>query len=456
MNQNSLGTDSISSLIIKFSVPAIISMLVNAIYNIVDRIFIGQYVGEEALASLIVVFPIMMILFSLCVLTGLGGTNLISISLGKGSKKDANMYFTNMISLSLAIGIVSSFFVYILRDFILIKLGAGGQVLEYASSYLGIYLLFTPLATLSFAFASAVRAEGFPRLSMVALIISAVTNIVLDYIFIGLFGWGVAGGAFATGIGQTVGVCIYLHHFITKKGILRFDVKNIVPHLGVTRDIMVIGTPSFLTNLGVSVASLVLNSSLIKYGGVESMTAMAAINSLFTIIIMPINGIQGGVSPIIGFNHGAKKRSRVKETLVKALAVAMSFSTIAFIIIQGAPARLLGMFIDPSSSTMDGAILGLRLFMLSLPVLSISILSIGYFQATQKPKIAIFLGLLRQFLLLIPLLFILPTQFGLIGVWISIPISDFIAVLISGTLIVFDLRSSNKIKEDVVTEKATA
>ncbi len=452
MKQNSLGTDSVTKLIIRFSVPAIISMLVNAIYNIVDRIFIGQYVGEEALASLIVVFPIMMILFSLCILTGNGGTNLIAISLGRGSKSDANKYFTNMISLSIIIGVVSSFLVYIFRDFILIKLGASGLVLEYASTYLGIYLLFTPLATLSFAFSTSVRAEGYPRLSMTALIISAVTNIILDYIFIGIFGWGVAGGALATGIGQTVGVCIYLYHFINKRGILRFDFKNILPKKDVTKDIVVIGTPSFLTTLGVSCSSLFLNTSLLTYGGVESMTAMAAINSLFTIIIMPINGIQGGVSPIIGFNHGAKLRSRVKETLVKALAVAMSFSTIAFIVIQSVPALLLSMFIDPSSNTMEVAIQGLRIFMLCLPILAINVMSVGYFQATQKPKIAIFLGLLRQFLLLIPLLVILPPQLGLIGVWISIPISDFVATMISGTLILFDFKRTGKGTEEEITD----
>lgn len=457
MNQNSMSTDTITSLIIKYSVPSIISMLVNAIYNIVDRIFIGQYVGEEALASLIVVFPIMMILFSLCILTGLGGANLISISLGRGSKEDANKYFTNMISLTFIIGVLVSYSIYFFREPILIQLGAGGKVLEYASTYLGVYLLFTPLTILSFAFSSSVRAEGFPRLSMLSLVISAVTNIILDYIFIGLLGMGVAGGALATGIGQTVGVLIYLHHYFTKKGILRFDFKNVLPKLSASLDIMLIGMPSFLTNLGVSVSSLILNMSLNSYGGVEAVTAMAAINSLFTIIIMPVNGIQGGVAPIMGFNHGAKLSKRVKETLIKALILASCFSTIAFIILQSSPATFLGLFIEPASSTMEGAILGLRFFMASLPVLSISIMSIGYFQATRKSKVAIFLGLFRQFVLLIPLLIFLPTQLGLLGVWLSIPISDFTAVAVSGTLLLIDFkRSENEISNNVNDEMGIA
>lgn len=444
MNNDSLGNDSINSLIVKFSVPSIIAMVVNAIYNIVDRIFIGEFVGETALASLIVVFPIMMILFAVLILTGLGGANLISISLGRGSKEDANKYFTSMIVLSLVFSIITAFFIFMFMENILTYLGAKGEVLEYGLTYLGIYLYFTPFSALSFALSSSVRAEGFPKLSMNALIVSALTNIVLDYIFIKYFHMGVAGGALATGIGQTVGVIIFLSHYVRKKGILSFDFKNIIPKAKTIQEIVVIGTPAFFTNLGISVSSMFLNSSLNLYGGVEAVTAMSAINSLFTIIIMPINGIQGGVSPIIGYNHGAKKRSRVKETLAKALIIGISFSCIAFVLIQGAPKLLLSLFIDSGSNTINGAVIGLRLFMLCLPLLSVSVMSIGYFQATQKPKVAIVLGLLRQFILLIPLLYFLPKEFGLIGVWASVPISDAIAIVISALMIAIDFKQNKE------------
>ncbi len=448
MNENNLRNDSISSLIARFSIPAIVGMVVAAIYNIVDRIFIGQYAGETALASLVVVFPIIMFTFATSVLTGQGGANLISISLGRGSRDDANKYFTNTIVFSVLVNVVISALILFNIERILVAFGASGEVLDYAVTYLSIYLYFIPLSSLSFVLSTAVRAEGFPKLSMNAMLVSALTNIVLDYVFIGVLGLGVAGGAIATGIGQTAGLIIFLAHFSRKKSTLHFDRKNMMPQFDVVAQIMTIGFPSFLSTVGVSVAMVGLNISLGAYGGVAAITSLAAINSLFTFVIMPINGIQGGVQPIIGFNHGAKLRARVKETIFKAMAASMIFALLVFIVMQSVPTFLLSLFIDSGSSTMDGAVLGLRIFILSLPLLPISVLSTGYFQATQKPAIAIFLGLLRQFFLLLPLLYILPKFFGLTGVWLAVPISDFIAIVISFVALVIDFRHTKYDSDD--------
>lgn len=442
MNQDSLKYDKIWNLILRFSIPAIVAMLVNAIYNIVDRIFIGNYVGEEALASLIVVFPIILFLFALSILTGQGGANLISISLGEDDKESANKYYTNTITLTLFICILASVLIYIFIDPILAGLGASGAVLDYAKTYLSIYLLFVPFSTISYAMTSIVRAEGLPKLSMVAMIASAMTNIVFDYIFIGLMDMGVAGGAIATGIGQTVGVVILARHFLSNRTSLKFKKEYVFPRFDTVKQVLVIGFPAFLSTLGVSVAMLAMNLSLNKYGGVEAVTSMSAINSLFTLIIMPINGIQGGIQPIIGFNYGANLPSRVKETLIKSLQLACGFSLIAFIIIESVPHLLLAMFIDPSSSTIVGATVGLRIFMLSLPLLPVSVLSIGYFQATRKSKIAIFLGLLRQFILLVIFVNLLPLQFGLNGVWAAVPVSDYLAIIISAVIIYLDFKNA--------------
>lgn len=444
MNQNSLRDDKVWNLILRFSIPSIIAMLVSAIYNIVDRIFIGNFVGEEALASLIVVFPIMMILFALSILTGQGGANLVSISLGEGDKESANKYYTNTVILTFVVCTLAAVLCYIFIDPILHTLGAEGAVLDYSRTYLGIYLCFVPFSTISYALSTVVRSEGFPKLSMISMVVSALTNIVFDYIFIGLMGMGVAGGALATGIGQTIGVVILAKHFMSNKTTLHFRKKYVIPQFNIVKRIVVIGFPSFLSTLGVSVAILALNIALNTYGGVEAVTAMSAINSLFTLIIMPINGIQGGIQPIIGYNHGAKLQGRVKETMFKGLQLACGFSVIAFVIIQSVPHLLLAMFIDPSSSTMNGATIGLRLFMLSLPLLPVSVLSIGYFQATQKSKIAIFLGLLRQFILLVVFVYLLPLQFGLIGVWAAVPVADYIAIVISGIAIYLDFKKESE------------
>ncbi len=445
MDENSLRNDSIWSLIARFSIPAVVGMIVNAIYNIVDRMFIGMYVGEEALASLMVVFPIMMFTFAVAVLIGQGGANLISINIGKGRRDEANKYFTNTVTIAFVALIVICAIMYVFIDEMLIALGAGGDVLEYAKDYLGIILFFSPIQTLSFVLSTIVRAEGFPKLSMNALIASALTNIVLDYIFIGLLDQGVAGGALATGIGQSVGLVILTSHFVNKKSTLHFKFKNMVPTFDTLAQISIVGFPSFLANVGVSFMMVVLNKSLFEYGGVAAVTSMAAINSIFTLVIMPINGIQGGIQPIVGFSHGAKLHTRAKETVIKALIISCSCATLFFVIMQGAPAMLLSIFIDSSSDTMEVAVQGLRLFMLCLPLISLNILSVGYFQATQKPKVAIFLGLLRQFVLLIPLILILPQFFGLIGVWAAVPVADAISITVSSILLRIDFK---KVDED--------
>ncbi len=441
---NSLGEEKISVLIRKFAIPVIIGLLVNAVYNIVDRIFIGNYVGEEALASLMVVFPIMMFIFALSVLIGSGGSNLISIGLGEGKLEEVNKTFTSTMVLNIITIVTLTSISLIYLDEILIFFGAGGIVFDYAKTYLGIYLLFVPVSITSYILSTIVRAEGFPKLSMYSMVISGVSNIVLDYIFIVIMDMGVVGGALATGIGQSLGFIILVLHFLMKKSTLSLEKEGLLPKPKVIKDIIVIGFPSFISMVGVSAFMSVFNFSLYKYGGVPAVTAMAAINSLFTIIIMPINGLQGGLQPIIGFNHGAKLKNRVKETIVKGIIIGCSFSTVAFIIIQSVPQFLLAMFIDINSPTMPIAVIGLRMFLLSLPVISINILSIAYFQATQKSKRAISLGLLRQFILLIPLILILPNLFnlGLLGVWLAVPVSDFICIFISIVLLKIDLKKS--------------
>lgn len=454
MNESSMRNDSIWSLIFKFSIPSIVGMIVNAIYNVVDRMFIGQYVGEDALASLMVVFPVMMFIFALSILIGIGGANLISVSIGKGRRDEADRYFSNTVFIAAIVCTLAAVFIYIVAEDVLIYLGASGVVLEYALSYLGIILFFSPIQNLSFVLSTIVRSEGFPKLSMNALIVSAFTNVVLDYIFIGLMGQGVAGGALATGMAQCVGFTIYVLHFVRKKSTLHFHVKEMVPTSKTVGKIAVVGFPSFLANLGVSFSMVLLNSSLFKYGGVAAVTSMSAINSIFTLVIMPINGVQGGIQPIIGFSHGAKLHKRAKETIIKAMILACSFGLVMFIIIQSVPSLLLSIFIDSSSDTMSVAVQGIRLYMLSLPIIPLSILSTSYFQATHKAKISIFLGLLKQFMLLIPFLFILPSFLGLIGVWISVPTADLIAVIVSLIFLSYDFRHVDKIDTKVNTQKA--
>lgn len=446
MNTNDLGKDSITSLIIRFSIPSIIGMLVNAIYNIVDRIFIGNFAGESALASLMIVYPVILATFAASVLIGNGGANLIAIRLGEKNKKGAEKIFTDTLVLSIISAVVLATIALFNIDTILYSLGATDDVFTNAKTYLSIYLIFIPISITSYVLSTIVRAEGFPKLSMNAMIASAFTNIVLDSIFICVFNMGVKGAAIATVIGQSVGFVIYLLHFLRKKSNLQFQFKDMVPSRTNTKDIIIVGFPSFINILGLCISTYILDISLNFYGGVAAVTSMAAINSLYTVINMPISGIQNGVSPIIGYNHGAGFNDRAQEALKKALMIACSFGLIMFIIIETVPHMLLSLFISSGSDTMDIAIVGLRLFVLALPILGVNVISIGFFQATQKPKLAIGLGLLRQFGLLIPYLIILPMFLGLHGVWLATPCADLTAIFISIRLLRLDFKNQKQNK----------
>lgn len=426
-----LGTKPIGKLLAEYSIPAVIAMLVNAIYNVVDRVFIGQYAGEAALAGLTISFPIMMIMFAFANLIGIGGASLLAIKLGEGKKNEGSLVFANTITLAILTAIVSLLAISLNLGNILNIFGASGDVLGYAQTYMSIILMGFIFQMLSFVLNSSVRTEGQPLLSMVAMISSALTNILLDYVFIVVLAMGVAGAAYATIIGQLVGLIVLASFYLRGRSNLTLSMRNFVVKLSVVKSIITIGFATFVTSLGTSVAMTFLNVALSSYGGTEAITSMGAINSLYTFFIMPIMGMTQGIQPIIGYNHGAKKHDRVMKVLKLGIGVGVLFSTIVFILLEAFPSVFISMFLDPSSATIDVAVNGLRLFILSLPLLSINFMGVAYFQSTARGTLSIILGSLRQFVLLIPLLYVLPGMFDINGVWMATPIADAIAVLIT-------------------------
>lgn len=426
-----LGTKSISSLLIKFSVPAVIAMLVNAIYNVVDRIFIGKYAGELALAGLTISFPMMMLIFAFAGLVGIGAASLISIKLGEKDKSGADHVFTNALVISVILGVIVSLTEFLNLEFLIKIFGADENILPYASNYMTIILLGVIFQFVSFTLNNIVRTEGEPKLSMISMISSALTNIVLDYLFIALFGWGVQGAALATIIGQFIGFAILSSYYLRGKGVLKFHIKDMIPDIKLIARIFSIGAATFFGTLGTSISVGLLNSALQKYGGNAAITSMGAINSLYTIFIMPVMGIQQGVQPIIGYNYGANLLSRVKKALGMAMGVAVAFSTVIFVIMQVFPTTFIQLFISSESSTIPVAVNGLRLYMIMLPVVSINLLGTAYYQSVANAKVALFLSISRQVIFLIPAILFLPNLLGLNGVWIATPVSDGLAVIIT-------------------------
>ena len=437
-----LGTLPIGKLIARFSIPAVIAMLVNAIYNVVDRIFIGKVVGEAALAGLTIVFPIMMIIFAFAGLIGIGGSALLSIKLGEKDYKGASHVFGNTVVYGLAFTGVILFTFFVNLDGMLALFGGEGEVLYHAKAYMNIILMGFIFQMLSFILSNFVRTEGKPMLSMTAMIVSAVTNIILDYVLIVLLGMGVEGAAIGTIAGQFIGLIMYLHYYLTGKSNIHLHRDDFIPDFRLLLRIMSIGFATFISNIGTSVAMTFINRYLAIYGGTNAVTSMGAINSLFTFFIMPIMGITQGMQPIIGYNYGAKAMGRVYETLKIGLLIGTIFSTFVFIVMEiWAPTFVL-LFLSTGSDTVLVAAKGLRIFIAMLPILSISFMGTAFFQSIAMGRVSMILGMLRQFIFLLPALFILARVFGLDGVWWATPVADLLSVIVT---LAFLLK---KIKDD--------
>lgn len=439
-----LGTQSITKLLFKFSVPAVVAMVVNAIYNIVDRIFVGKYVGENALAGLTITFPVMMLIFAFAGLVGAGGAALMSIRFGEKDVRGVSHVLGNMLSMGTIITGITLVTIFMNLNGILTFFGATPEILEPAAQYMKIILAGFIFQMYAFSLNGAVRTEGRPILSMSSMIISALTNIVLDYVFIAIFGWGVEGAAYATIIGQFAGFLILSSVYIMGKSSIRLKLKDLIPDQRVVIAILSIGFASFVTTLGTSISMTFINRGLSLYGGVAAITSMGAINSLFTLFIMPIMGLQQGMQPIIGYNHGARLHGRVYETLRKVLIVAIGFSTVVFLALELFPAVFISLFLDPSSDTIEVAAKGLRIFILMLPLLSINLIGVAFFQSIARGTVSIILGILRQFLILIPAVLILPRFFGLNGVWAATPIADGIAILVTAIILLSNYRRERR------------
>lgn len=451
-----LGTAPIGKLLTQYSVPAIIAMLVNAVYNIVDRIFIGQFAGESALAGLTLTFPLMILIVAFASLIGSGSASIMSIRLGKNDKEGASQIFGNALTLGALITVLLLAVCYPNMKSFLALLGADSILLPYASNYMNIIMIGFVFQMSSFVLSSSVRIEGYPMLSMISMLVGAITNIILDYVFIGIFNWGVQGAAIATVTGQVLGLLVLLAFYLRKKSILSIRKEIFIPKYKEIKSIVSVGFTTFLSSIGTSVAAVFLNRSLITYGGNAAITAMGAMSSLATLFIMPMIGIQQGMQPIVGYNHGSKQKERVNKTLILSIIASSVFAIVVFIALQLFPESFLSMFLSKESSTMAIAITGLRYNILMLPFLSIGYIGTSYFQAVAKSKEAIILGSLRQFILLIPLVSILPRIFGLTGVWLATPVADAITILVTSILLIREVKRPYKIEESVVETKLAA
>lgn len=450
-NQKHLGDAPIGKLLLQYSIPAIIGMVVNALYNIVDRMFIGNIpnIGSLAITGVGITMPIMTIVLAFGMLIGIGTTANISLNLGKGNRTTAEKLLGNAFTLSIIVGLAIAITGTIFANPILNLFGASENTLFYAKEYIGIILLGCTFNILSFALNSTVRADGNPKMSSITMVIGCGANIILDYLFIFVLNLGVKGAALATIISQAITFFIILYYYTTGNSNLKLKIENFKLKKHLVTMTFAIGIAPFATQIANSLVQVIANNALKTYGSDLAIGAMTVISSLNIIFMMPIFGINQGCQPIIGFNYGAKKYERAKEAFKYATIAACVICIIGFISIQCFPTQIISLFNnDPELTTL--AIKGIRIYLLMMPVVGINIVATSYYQSIGKAKISMFVSLLRQVILLIPFTIILPKFIGLDGVWAAGACADSLSVIITLILLKKEFKQLDKMQLEKV------
>ncbi len=432
------------------------------LYNVVDRMYIGNIpnIGGLAITGVGVTMPITQIITGLGMLIGIGTSASISIAFGKGEREDAEKYlgngFLGIVIISLFVAILGNMF----AKQILGLFGASESTLPYALAYIKPLMFGTICNLVAFGLnhsirsdgnpktsmytmvlGASIRSDGNPKTSMYTMVLGASINIILDPIFIFGLNLGIKGAAYATVISQFIALCWVLSYFTrSKKSSIKLSLASMKFDSRIMKGILTIGMAPFAMQVASSIVSVIANKSLMAYGGDLAIGAMAIVTSICSIFIMPIFGLNQGAQPIIGFNYGAKNYSRVKKTYMYSLIGSTIILVLSFVFIQVFPHLAVGMFNKDPELT-DITISGMRIFLLSMPIIGIQMTASNYYQAVGKSTKAMIIGLTRQVIFLIPCFIILPKFFGLTGVWAAGPIADTLAVIVSLIAIIIEMRS---------------
>ena len=447
-----LGIEPVGRLLFRFSLPAITGMLVNALYNVVDRIFVGRGINEAALGGLSLVMPLMSFMMAFAMLFGIGSANMISMRLGQGRRQEAENTLNHCLVLLIGAGIVIITCGLLFIDDILSLMGAqeGSLSLEYAKQYFKVTLFGSVFMQVGFGLSHCTRAQGFPRITMIAMLLGAVMNIILDPIVIFVLKWGVEGVAWATVVSQFCSGLWILSFCLSKKAVIRLKYSSFKPSLKTVYEIMGFGSPQFLMHIAMSAVQLLINTSLgwygrealkVSNGGDVALSGMNIVSSIAMLILMPVFGINQGAQPILGYNYGAKKFNRVLKAYLRAVLAATCVCTIGFIAVQCFPHQILSLFVPEGSDALYSFTpRALRVTMLMLPLSGFQIVSANMFTVTGRPKFSILLNMLRQCIVLIPCLVIFGNVWGLWGVVAAGPVADGLAFIFTGTAILFELK----------------
>lgn len=447
VEQNPLGSQPILRLLMKFAIPSVISMVVMAVYNIVDQIFIGWspagYLGNAATT---VVFPLVTVMLSLALLIGNGSSAYMSLQMGRGDTKSIKKLMGNALILVVSIGILLAVLGCIFLEPILNLLGATDAVMPYALEYGFVIMLGAPFAMLGPALSNVIRADGSPRYSMMSTLVGALLNVVLDPIFIFAFGMGVKGAAIATVISQFLSAVLSVY-YITRMGkYARLERKSLRLDGGIITKIASYGSSSFVTQVSNAIVNVVLNKTLVHYGQSSiygsdiPLSAMGIVMKINMILVSVVIGIAIGAQPILGFNYGAKKFDRVRKTYFTEIALTITISTIGCILFVTTPETFISAFGDSSPEFKEFASKALSTFLSFVFLMGFQMPSANYFQAVGKPLKAMILTMSRQLLILVPAIIVLPMIFGFDGILYAAPFTDVVAVMLTSVFIFRELR----------------
>lgn len=428
-----LGAGDIKGLLFKLAFPAIIAQLVNVLYNIVDRIFIGRIPnGEIAMAGVGVAFPIIMIVAAFSALIGAGGAPIAAIKMGEKNNDEAEKIMSNSFGALIIIGIVMTIGFIIFKEPVLWAFGASEATITYASEYLGFYLIGTVFVQIALGMNPFVNTQGFAKIGMATVMIGAVINIILDPILIFGFNLGVKGAALATVIGQLVSAIWVLKFLFGKKSVLKIRKEYIIPKLKILLPIIALGVSPFIMQATESLVIIIMNNQLLKFGGDLAVGAMTIMSSIMQIIILPLIGLSQGAQPIISYNFGAEKLDRVKKTFKLLIISCLIYSGIMWVLLMTVPQIFVRIFNnDPRLIQITSW--SIKIFFGGILVYGAQVGCQQTFLALGQAKISLVLALLRKIILLIPLAILLPMIFDnkLIGVLMAEPAADIIAATVT-------------------------
>ena len=454
---NPMGYEPVGKLLKKFAVPSVIAMLVNSIYNIIDQIFIGQGVGYLGNAATTVALPITTIALAVAMLIGAGGNAFAAIKLGEQKKDVAKRTLGTVFFTMIIIGILMAVFGLIFLVPMLNLFGATENNLQYAIDYASIILIGIPFVLCGVGGSNFARTDGSPKIAMVSMVVGAVMNTILDPIFIFVFHWGVKGAAVATIMGQIATTIIIMRYFV-KSGNMRFKKEYLRFDFPLLKASIALGVSSCITQVSSVFLQIVLNNSLVKYGNMTEVGGDIALSAMgivmkVSMILIAINiGIGTGAQPILGYNKGAGNYSRIQKTYILAAVVSTIVSVAGWVVCVAFPQYIIAIFGNENAQFTSFAVMCLRIYMFGIFTSGFQMVTTSYFQATGQALKASVLSMLRQLIVLIPLILVLPLFMGLNGIIYSGPIADFVSAAI---ILVFAVIEIKKLNIKVAEEKGS-